>query len=327
MVAQFVRFLATVPLSAPRNSFDNLVIQAIDPTETPVSEWDFREGTFGAPEVAAIAAQHIHEDTAYIVEAQWDLWTFESETLKWKQGPQPLEIICRGPQYDDGAAASDGQHEKMHVNGALLQPFPHLLRGEPTPGQIGEAEADERERMSAKQVRSQPEHTAQEGGGQLRHPLVNFVRVFEELDVALDDFGPREVAPAPELRRGRARHSRDGDGVGIVLDGDPLALQFGERLGAGMAIALADEQGAGEFLRRFLGAANGGGDALGQLWDIGQAERGDRNGLARPVDGYGFQRRVFGQSVHDRTRQAFGGVRFRCGIGRGSRGHKIVVPF
>src|SRR5258706_5280711 len=108
MVAQFVQFLATVPLSAPRNSFDNLVIQAIDPTETPVSEWDFREGSFGAPEVAAIAAQHIHEDTAYIVEAQWDLLTFESETLKWKQGPHPLEIICRGPEYDDGGAAHCG---------------------------------------------------------------------------------------------------------------------------------------------------------------------------------------------------------------------------
>jgi len=109
MIPQFVRFLATVPLSAARNSFDNLVIQAIDATETPVSEWDFREGAFGAPEVAAIAAQHIHEDSAYIVEAEWDLWTFESETLKWKQGPNPMEIVCRGLQYDDGAAARDGQ--------------------------------------------------------------------------------------------------------------------------------------------------------------------------------------------------------------------------
>src|ERR1700740_3852888 len=103
MIAQLARFLATVPLSAARNSSDNRVIQAIDPTETPVSEWDFREGTFGAPEVAAIAAQHIHEDTAYIVEAEWDLWTFESETLKWIQGPQLLELICRGPLYDGSA--------------------------------------------------------------------------------------------------------------------------------------------------------------------------------------------------------------------------------
>jgi len=122
MIPQFVRFLATVPLSAARNSFDNLVIRAIDATETPVSEWDFREGSFGAPEVAAIAAQHIHEDSAYIVEAEWDLWTFESETLKWKQGPNPLEIVCRGLLYDDGAAASDG-HFSVDLG------FEHLFTG------------------------------------------------------------------------------------------------------------------------------------------------------------------------------------------------------
>ena len=72
--------------------------------------------------MAAIAAQHIHEDTAYIVEAQWDMWTFESETLKWKQGPQPLEIICRGPAYDDGAAARDG-------NFSVDLGFEHLFTG------------------------------------------------------------------------------------------------------------------------------------------------------------------------------------------------------
>ena len=122
MIPQFVRFLATVPLSAARNSFDNLVIQAIDATETPISEWDFREGTFGAPEVAAIAAQHIHEDTAYMVEANWDLWTFDSETLKWKQEPNPLEIVCRGVLYDDGAVASDG-HFSVDLG------FEHLFTG------------------------------------------------------------------------------------------------------------------------------------------------------------------------------------------------------
>ncbi|HSC45226.1 MAG TPA: hypothetical protein VLC94_05325 [Candidatus Acidoferrum sp.] len=108
MIAQFVRLLATAPLSAARTSFDQLVVQAVDATETPVAEWDFREGTFGAPEVAALAAQHLHEDTGYIVEAEWDLWSFESESLKWTLGPHPMEITCRGPQYDHGAAESDG---------------------------------------------------------------------------------------------------------------------------------------------------------------------------------------------------------------------------
>jgi len=109
MIAQLVRFLATVPLSSARNSFDQLVIQALDPTETPVSEWDMREATFGAAEVAAIAAQHIHEDTAYITEAKWDLWTFDGESLKWEQRPQPMEILCRGPEYDGRAWESEGR--------------------------------------------------------------------------------------------------------------------------------------------------------------------------------------------------------------------------
>lgn len=108
MVAQLARLLATVPLSAEHNRFDSLSVQAIDPTETPEAEWDLREATFGAAEVAALAAQHINDDTAYLVEAQWELWTFDSETLKWKQAPEPLEIVCRGPEYDGGAAESEG---------------------------------------------------------------------------------------------------------------------------------------------------------------------------------------------------------------------------
>jgi hypothetical protein len=122
MIAQLVRFLATTPLSDSRKSFDQLTVQAVDATETPVAEWDFREGTFGAPEVAAIAAQHINEDTAYMVEAQWDLWTFDSETLKWQHGAQPLELICRGPLYDAGAGDADG-------NFSADLGFEHLFTG------------------------------------------------------------------------------------------------------------------------------------------------------------------------------------------------------
>jgi len=109
MIAQFVRLLATVPLSPARNGFDNLVIQAIDPTELPFLNGIFVRALLERRKVAAIATQQIHEDTAYIVEAQWDLWTFDSETFKWKHGPQPLEIICRGLEYDGGSAATEGR--------------------------------------------------------------------------------------------------------------------------------------------------------------------------------------------------------------------------
>src|SRR5262249_62054213 len=76
--------------------------------EAPVAEWDVHDGTYGAAEIAALAAQHLNRDTSYIVHAKWDLWTFDIDTLKWKHGPQPLILICNGPEYDGGAAAAEG---------------------------------------------------------------------------------------------------------------------------------------------------------------------------------------------------------------------------
>jgi hypothetical protein len=108
MIAQFARFLATVPLPESRQYFDELVAQAVDPTEPPVAEWDVHDGTYGAPEIAALAAQHLNADTTFIVYAKWDLWTFDVDTVKWKRGPQPLIVSCNGLEYDNGAAASEG---------------------------------------------------------------------------------------------------------------------------------------------------------------------------------------------------------------------------
>jgi hypothetical protein len=122
MIAEFARFLTTAPLTEGVGAFQQLTVQAVDATEAAVAEWDLSEGTFDPAEVAALAAQHIHDDTAFIVEARWDLWSFDMQTLKWKQGPQPLVIICQGKAYDEGAAATTG-----HFNVELG--FEHLFTG------------------------------------------------------------------------------------------------------------------------------------------------------------------------------------------------------
>lgn len=122
MIAEFARFLATIPLSASHPAFNELIVQAVDPTEAPVAEWDLREGGYGAPEVAALAAQYLNADTAYIAEANWDLWTLDMETLKWRQGPQPLVLLCHGTAYDDGVAATAGHF-------AADLGFEHLFTG------------------------------------------------------------------------------------------------------------------------------------------------------------------------------------------------------
>jgi hypothetical protein len=122
MIAEFARFLTTVPLTEGEGRFQQLTIQAVDATESAVAEWDLKEGTFGPAEVAALAAAHLNEDTSFIVDAQWDLWSFNIETLKWLHGPQPLVLICNGKSYDDGVATTAGQ---FHADLG----FEHLFTG------------------------------------------------------------------------------------------------------------------------------------------------------------------------------------------------------
>jgi len=136
MIAEFARFLTSAPLSEGKGNFQQLTVQAVDAAEIPVDEWDLKQGTFGAAEVAALAAQQINDDTAYIVQARWDLWSFDMERLVWKLGPEPLVLTCHGKAYDDGVAATEGHfhadlgfehfftgHAGLLAPGAAKNPF------------------------------------------------------------------------------------------------------------------------------------------------------------------------------------------------------------
>ncbi|HEX8881400.1 MAG TPA: hypothetical protein VF749_15280 [Candidatus Acidoferrum sp.] len=111
MIPEFARFLTTAPLSPAHDTFDELIVQAVDPGESPIAEWDLRPLHAHPAEVAAMAAQHLNSDTAYIASATWDLWAFDIETLTWQRKPQPLELRCHGLDYDGGIAASAGHFQ------------------------------------------------------------------------------------------------------------------------------------------------------------------------------------------------------------------------
>jgi hypothetical protein len=113
MIAEFARFLTTAPLTEGKGNFRQLTVQAVDSVEMPLDEWDLKDGTFGPAEVAALAAQYINDDTAYVVQAKWDLWSLDMESLTWRLGPEPLELTCQGKAYDDGIAATEGH---FHVD-------------------------------------------------------------------------------------------------------------------------------------------------------------------------------------------------------------------
>jgi hypothetical protein len=143
MIPEFARFLTAAPLSASENAFSNLTVQPVDSGQAHLAEWDLRGRGYGPAEVAALAAQHINADTAFFADAKWDLWTFYAETLTWRHQPQPLLLMCHGPQYDDGIAATAGHlaadlgfehfftgHGGLLAPGAASNPFStsdHLL--------------------------------------------------------------------------------------------------------------------------------------------------------------------------------------------------------
>ena len=136
MIPEFARFLTTAPLSESKSAFTELRVQPVDSTETAVGEWDLRDQGYGPPEVAALAAQHLNADSAYVVGANWDIWLFDMETLQWRKEPQPLSLICHGALYDDGIAVSAGHfaadlgfehfftgHGGLLARGAASNPF------------------------------------------------------------------------------------------------------------------------------------------------------------------------------------------------------------
>jgi hypothetical protein len=108
MLDRFERWLETVPHSDERRGFDRLVVRAVEPSEAPVLEHDFRDGEADAAAVVALAREHLHSDCSYEVEARWDLWQRDLEMAMWKRVPQSLLLICHGLDYDNGVAADSG---------------------------------------------------------------------------------------------------------------------------------------------------------------------------------------------------------------------------
>jgi hypothetical protein len=105
---QFQHFLETAPLSGLRPGFTEAVVRAVDISETPVREWDFRSRAFAPAEIIEVIREYEGADIAYEIGGLWDLWTFDSAEHRWQQTPQRLEIFCYGQEFDDGLAREQG---------------------------------------------------------------------------------------------------------------------------------------------------------------------------------------------------------------------------
>jgi hypothetical protein len=108
MLSYFDHFLATVPLSSGPVGFTELVIRAVDSTESPLEEFDLRSQVMAPAEILELAREHVASDVCFEVAALWDLWIRDMESASWKKKPERLQISCFGPEYDQGIFAELG---------------------------------------------------------------------------------------------------------------------------------------------------------------------------------------------------------------------------
>ena len=116
-------FLGTVPFSRTKPGFTHFTVRALDPAEWPVLEQDLRTAPFDAAGIIELAKDQLHNDCSYEVECAWDLWAWDAATDRWKLDPQPLEIFCRGEEYDNGIWRENG-HIEVNLS------FEHLFTGQ-----------------------------------------------------------------------------------------------------------------------------------------------------------------------------------------------------
>jgi len=114
-VMQLFAFSKSVP------GITSVVLHPISWEQPTILERRFRPG-IGPKEAIIVAADLLHEDYAYVFEANWDLWQPESLDGDWSLRPMPVKFIARGEEFEEREAEAEGQIE---VDFGLDTPFLH----------------------------------------------------------------------------------------------------------------------------------------------------------------------------------------------------------
>jgi hypothetical protein len=121
MMAHALSALRQFPFSEVRPGVQYLAVHPVSWNEPTILERRFSPGV--APEDAIGAASDLlHDDYAYIFEADWDLWTLEPTNKQWALTPSRVTIIAQGEEFDERAAEATGQIEiDFGLDTAFLQ--------------------------------------------------------------------------------------------------------------------------------------------------------------------------------------------------------------
>jgi len=121
MLPHILAVLKQFPFSPQRPGIAYLALHPVSWSEATLLEQRYVPGI--SPEQAiVIAADHVHDDFAYIFEAYWDLWTPDESGQTWTQVPTLVKFIAQGEEFDERASEQTGH---MEVDFGLDAPFLH----------------------------------------------------------------------------------------------------------------------------------------------------------------------------------------------------------
>jgi hypothetical protein len=119
MLPHALRLIQQFPFSKRIPGITSVVLHPISWEQPTILERRFRPGI--APEEAmTVASDLLHDDYAYVFEANWDLWTpLDGE---WSLRPTPVQFIARANEFEENQAEAEGQ---LQVDFGLDTPFLH----------------------------------------------------------------------------------------------------------------------------------------------------------------------------------------------------------
>jgi hypothetical protein len=121
MLLHALSVLRQFPFSVARPGVSYVSVQPVSWNEPTILERRFAPGV--APEIAVdVASDLLHEDYAYVFDADWDLWTPDSTGRQWALAPNHVRFIAQGAEFEDGTAETTGHIEvDFGLDSAFLQ--------------------------------------------------------------------------------------------------------------------------------------------------------------------------------------------------------------
>ena len=116
-----LRAMQRFPYSKGLPGIAGISVHPVSWNEATILEQRYSPG-IKPEEAVLIASDLLHEDYAYMFEANWDLWTPESADGEWHKRPTPMKFIARAQEFEEGESEAQGE---IQVDFGLDTPFLH----------------------------------------------------------------------------------------------------------------------------------------------------------------------------------------------------------